>query len=60
VNRGPPQAAGDSHQKSQRAILPVPPPIREPKKRSSTPAIIALSIAIFFLFTVILAQATLS
>jgi two-component system, NtrC family, nitrogen regulation sensor histidine kinase NtrY len=34
------------------------PPIRPPKKRSSTPAVIALSICIFFLFTVILAQAT--
>jgi two-component system nitrogen regulation sensor histidine kinase NtrY len=34
------------------------PPIRQQKKRSSTPAIIALSVCIFFLFTVILAQAT--
>lgn len=33
-------------------------PTRQEKKRSSTPAIIALSICIFFLFTVILAQAT--
>lgn len=38
--------------------MPVTPPIRQPKKRSSTPAIVALSICIFFLFTVILAQAT--
>ena len=38
--------------------MPVIPPIRQEKKRSSTPAIIALSVCIFFLFTVILAQAT--
>jgi len=39
--------------------LPSNSPIRqEEKKRSSTPAIVALSICIFFLFTVILAQAT--
>ncbi|MGA2905020.1 MAG: HAMP domain-containing protein, partial [Candidatus Korobacteraceae bacterium] len=38
--------------------MPATPPIRQPKKRSRTPAIIALSICIFFLFTVILAQAT--
>ena len=44
--------------KLQPATLPATPPIRQPKKRSSTPAIIALSICIFFLFTVILAQAT--
>jgi two-component system, NtrC family, nitrogen regulation sensor histidine kinase NtrY len=42
----------------QPATLPATPPIRQPKKRSRTPAIIALSICIFFLFTVILAQAT--
>src|SRR3974377_79931 len=34
------------------------PPIRPDKKRSRTPAIVALSIAIFFLFAVIFAQAT--
>ena len=34
------------------------PPIRPEKKRSRTPAIVALSIAIFFLFAVIFAQAT--
>src|SRR5664279_4982932 len=39
-------------------MLPSTPPIRQPKKRKSTPAIIALSIFIFFLFAVILAQAT--
>ena len=33
-------------------------PTRPPKKRSSTPAIVALSIAIFLLFSVIFAQAT--
>ena len=33
-------------------------PTRPEKKRSSTPAIVALSVCIFFLFTVILAQAT--
>jgi len=39
--------------------LPSNPPTRQDKKkRSSTPAIIVLSICIFFLFTVILAQAT--
>ena len=39
--------------------MPSNSPIRqEEKKRSSTPAIVALSICIFFLFTVILAQAT--
>jgi len=31
---------------------------RDPKKRSRTPALVALSICIFFLFTVIFAQAT--
>ncbi len=39
-------------------MLPSTPPTRQPKKSSSTPAIIALSIAIFLLFTAILAQAT--
>src|SRR5580658_2891425 len=39
-------------------MLPSTSPTRQPNKRSSTPAIVALSIAIFFLFTVILAQAT--
>ncbi len=39
-------------------MLPSSPPNREQKKRSSTPALIALSICVFFLFTVILAQAT--
>src|SRR5580704_14988180 len=34
------------------------PPIRNPKHRNSTPAVVALSICIFFLFTVIFAQAT--
>lgn len=38
--------------------MPSNSPTRQEKKRSSTPAIIALSICIFFLFTVILAQAT--
>jgi len=38
--------------------LSAPAPIRQRKKRSNTPAIIALSVCIFFLFTVILAQAT--
>ena len=38
--------------------MPSTPPIRPPKKHNSTPAIIGLSICIFFLFTVILAQAT--
>jgi nitrogen fixation/metabolism regulation signal transduction histidine kinase len=36
----------------------VSPPNRSEKKRSSTPAIVALSIAIFLLFAVIFAQAT--
>ena len=36
----------------------VAPPTRPDKKRSRTPAIVALSIAIFFLFAVIFAQAT--
>ena len=39
-------------------MLPPTAPNRPKDKRSSTPAIVALSIAIFFLFTVILAQAT--
>ena len=39
-------------------MLPLSPPTREKKKRSSTPALIALSICVFFLFAVILAQAT--
>ena len=39
-------------------MLPSLPPTRDNKKRSSTPALIALSICVFFLFTVILAQAT--
>src|ERR1044071_7633327 len=34
------------------------PATRDPKKRNSTPAIVGLSICIFFLFTVIFAQAT--
>jgi two-component system nitrogen regulation sensor histidine kinase NtrY len=38
--------------------LPSNLPTRPEKKRSSTPAIVALSVCIFFLFTVILAQAT--
>ena len=38
--------------------MPSTPPIREPRKRNSTPAVIALSVCLFFLFTVILAQAT--
>jgi nitrogen fixation/metabolism regulation signal transduction histidine kinase len=38
--------------------LSAPAPIRQRKKRSNTPAIIALSVCIFFLFAVILAQAT--
>ena len=39
-------------------MTPVSPPNREEKKRSRTPAIVALSIAIFLLFGVIFAQAT--
>ena len=39
-------------------MSPVVPPIRPEKKRSRTPAIVALSVAIFFLFGVIFAQAT--
>jgi two-component system nitrogen regulation sensor histidine kinase NtrY len=39
-------------------MLPLSPPTREKKKRSSTPALIALSLCVFFLFAVILAQAT--
>ena len=39
-------------------MSPVSPPIRPDKKRSRTPAIVALSIAIFLLFAVIFAQAT--
>lgn len=39
-------------------MLPSTSPTRHTSKRSSTPAIVALSICIFFLFTVILAQAT--
>src|SRR5664279_2508575 len=38
--------------------MPLVDPIRPQKKRSSTPAIVALSIAIFLLFSVIFAQAT--
>ena len=39
-------------------MLPFTPPIRPQKKRNSTPAVVALSICIFFLFAVIFAQAT--
>ena len=39
-------------------MSPVAPPTRQDKKRSRTPAIVALSIAIFLLFAVIFAQAT--
>src|SRR6516162_10065221 len=39
-------------------MSPVSPPLRPEKKRSRTPAIVALSIAIFLLFAVIFAQAT--
>src|ERR1700678_255693 len=39
-------------------MSPVLPSIRDKKKRNSTPAVVALSICIFFLFTVIFAQAT--
>ena len=39
-------------------MLPSSSPTRPTNKRSSTPAIIALSICVFFLFTVILAQTT--
>ena len=38
--------------------MPPVTPTRQQKKRSSTPAIVALSIAIFLLFSVIFAQAT--
>ena len=39
-------------------MSPVAPPTRPDKKRSRTPAIVALSIAIFLLFAVIFSQAT--
>ncbi len=39
-------------------MLPFTPPTRPQKKRNRTPAIVALSICIFFLFAVIFAQAT--
>lgn len=39
-------------------MSPVAPPIRPDKKRGHTPAIVALSIAIFLLFAVIFSQAT--
>jgi nitrogen fixation/metabolism regulation signal transduction histidine kinase len=39
-------------------MLPFTPPTRTQKKRNRTPAIVALSICIFFLFAVIFAQAT--
>ena len=39
-------------------MSPVSPPLRPEKKRSRTPAIVALSILIFLLFAVIFAQAT--
>ena len=39
-------------------MLPSPIPNRPPKKPNHTPALIALSICIFFLFAVIFAQAT--
>ncbi len=39
-------------------MSPVTPSTRDKKKRNSTPAVVALSICIFFLFTVIFAQAT--
>src|SRR5215471_3339338 len=43
---------------NQSLMLPAAPSIRTEKKSSRTPAIVALSIAIFFLFAVIFAQAT--
>jgi nitrogen fixation/metabolism regulation signal transduction histidine kinase len=39
-------------------MLPFTAPTRPPKKRNSTPAVVALSICTFFLFAVIFAQAT--
>jgi two-component system, NtrC family, nitrogen regulation sensor histidine kinase NtrY len=39
-------------------MLPSTSPTRQPKKHSNTPGLIALSVCIFLLFTVILAQAT--
>src|ERR1044071_4345427 len=39
-------------------MLPAPVTTRGKKKRNSTPAVVALSICIFFLFTVIFSQAT--
>ncbi len=39
-------------------MLPFTPPIRPQKKRNSTPAVVVLSVCIFFLFAVIFAQAT--
>src|ERR1700748_3743022 len=39
-------------------MSPVNPSSRDAKKRSRTPALVALSICLFFLFTVIFAQAT--
>src|ERR1700761_1682278 len=39
-------------------MLPSTSQNRQPKKHSNTPGLVALSICIFFLFTVILAQAT--
>jgi len=39
-------------------MSPASPAMRDKKKRNSTPAVVALSICIFFLFTVIFAQAT--
>ncbi len=40
-------------------MLPSASPTRQKNKRSNTPALLGLSICVFFLFTVILAQATL-
>src|SRR5246127_4627589 len=39
-------------------MSPASPAMRDKKKRNSTPAVVGLSICLFFLFTVILAQAT--
>ena len=58
MKRGPSLPTGPAKAKYWRAMSPVAPSTRPNKKRSRTPAIVGLSIAIFLLFAVIFAQAT--
>src|SRR6516164_423415 len=58
MKHGPSLPTGPAKAKYWRAMSPVAPSTWPNKKRSRTPAIVSLSIAIFLLFAVIFAQAT--